>query len=173
MEFMSADEDEYEGEKISFSKVIGNVVLTLRKDNMGDLDPYESVEDQVNFTITQDGTTLNLGLPNLREVQRLKDAFEELEESIERIEELQEPPDKDDFDADIIESGVSSEQRDRLQSIKTIIDNFAEDGEAKIEEVIQKAEEEGFDKEDAEDVMDRLKRDGELYEPKEGYIQVI
>ncbi len=171
MEFMSTDEDEYEGEKISFSKVIGNVVLTLRKDKMGDLDPYESIEDQVNFTITQDGTTLNLGLPNLREVQSLKDAFEELEESIERVEELQEPPDEDDFDADILESNLP--KAGCKQTVNEIIENHAEDGEIKIEEVIQKAEEEGFDGERVEDTIDRLKRDGELYEPKQAYIQSI
>jgi len=78
-----------------------------------------------------------------------------------------------EFDADIIESGVSSSQRNRLQSVKRIIDDLAGDSEAEIEEVLEKADEEGFDKEQAEDVIDRLKRDGELYEPKQGYIQKI
>ena len=89
------------------------------------------------------------------------------------LEQVGVDPETGEFDADIIESGVSSSQRNRLQSVKRIIDDLAGDSEAEIEEVLEKADEEGFDKEQAEDVIDRLKRDGELYEPKQGYIQKI
>ncbi|MFB6116749.1 MAG: minichromosome maintenance protein MCM [Candidatus Nanosalina sp.] len=89
------------------------------------------------------------------------------------LEQVGVDPETGEFDADIIESGVSSSQRNRLQSVKHIINNLAGDDEAEIEEVLEKAEEEGFDKEQAEEVIERLKRDGELYEPKQGYIQKI
>jgi Predicted ATPase involved in replication control, Cdc46/Mcm family len=89
------------------------------------------------------------------------------------LEQVGVDPETGEFDADIIESGVSSSQRNRLQSVKHIINNLAGDDEAEIEEVLEKAEEEGFDKDEAEEVIERLKRDGELYEPKQGYIQKI
>lgn len=89
------------------------------------------------------------------------------------LEQVGVDPETGEFDADIIESGVSSSQRNRLQSVKHIINNLAGDDEAEIEEVLERAEEEGFDKDEAEDVIERLKRDGELYEPKQGYIQKI
>ncbi len=89
------------------------------------------------------------------------------------LEQVGVDPETGEFDADIIESGVSSSQRNRLQSVKHIINNLAGDDEAEIEEVLERAEEEGFDREEAEEVIERLKRDGELYEPKQGYIQKI
>jgi len=89
------------------------------------------------------------------------------------LEQVGVDPETGEFDADIIESGVSSSQRNRLQSVKHIINNLAGDDEAEIEEVLERAEEEGFDKDEAEEVIERLKRDGELYEPKQGYIQKI
>ena len=89
------------------------------------------------------------------------------------LEQVGVDPETGEFDADIIESGVSSSQRNRLQSVKHIINNLAGDDEAEIEEVLDRAEEEGFGREEAEDVIERLKRDGELYEPKQGYIQKI
>ena len=89
------------------------------------------------------------------------------------LEQVGVDPETGEFDADIIESGVSSSQRNRLQSVKHLIDKLAGEDEAEIEEVLDKAEDEGIDREQAEEVIDRLKRDGELYEPKQGYIQKI
>ena len=89
------------------------------------------------------------------------------------LEQVGVDPETGEFDADIIESGVTSSERNRLQSVKHIINEMAGDGKAEIENVLEKAEDEGFDKEQAEDVIERLKRDGELYEPEQGYIQKI
>ncbi len=89
------------------------------------------------------------------------------------LEQVGVDPETGEFDADIIESGVTSSERNRLQSVKHIINEMAGDGKAEIEEVLEKAEDEGFDKDQAEDVIERLKRDGELYEPEQGYIQKI
>ncbi|WP_414837489.1 minichromosome maintenance protein MCM [Candidatus Nanosalina sp. VS9-1] len=89
------------------------------------------------------------------------------------LEQVGVDPETGEFDADIIESGVSSSERNRLQSVKHIINEMAEDGEVEIEEVLDRAEEEDFERDQAEEVIERLKRDGELYEPKQGFIQKI
>jgi replicative DNA helicase Mcm len=89
------------------------------------------------------------------------------------LEQVGVDPETGEFDADIIESGVTSSERNRMQSVKHIIDEMAEDGEVQIDDVLDRAEEEGFGKDQAEDVIERLKRDGELYEPKQGFIQKI
>ena len=89
------------------------------------------------------------------------------------LEQVGVDPETGEFDADIIESGVSSSERNRLQTVKHIINEMAGDGEVEIESVLDRAEEEGFDRDEAEDVIDRLKRDGELYEPEQGSIQKI
>jgi replicative DNA helicase Mcm len=89
------------------------------------------------------------------------------------LEQVGVDPETGEFDADIIESGVTSSERNRLQSVKRLIDEMAGDDEVQIDEVLDRAEDEGFDRDQAEDVIERLKRDGELYEPKQGFIQKI
>ena len=79
-----------------------------------------------------------------------------------------------DFDIDRIESGVSSSQRNRIQTIKHLIDELAgDDGSAEIEAVIEAAESEDISSEKTEEVIEKLKREGELFEPKQGFVQKI
>jgi replicative DNA helicase Mcm len=83
-------------------------------------------------------------------------------------------PETGDFDIDIIESGVSNSQRNRLQTIKQLIDQLAgDDDSAEIEEVLEHAEEEGIEEDKAEEIIERLKREGELFEPQQGHVQKI
>lgn len=83
-------------------------------------------------------------------------------------------PETGDFDIDIIESGVSNSQRNRLQTVKQLIDQLAGDNDsAEIEEVLESAEEEGMEKDQAEEIIERLKREGELFEPEQGHVQKI
>ena len=90
------------------------------------------------------------------------------------LEQVGVDPETGEFDIDRIESGVSTSQRNRLQTVKHIIENLAgDDDSAEIEDVIERAEEEGIDSSQAEEVIENLKRDGELFEPKQGFIQKI
>lgn len=82
-------------------------------------------------------------------------------------------PETGEFDIDMIESGVSSSQRNRLQKIKRIIEELGGDDAAEIEEVLKRAEEEGISEEKAENIIENLKREGELFEPQKGHIQKI
>lgn len=82
-------------------------------------------------------------------------------------------PETGDFDIDRIETGTSTSERNRLQTVKRIIKEMAGDGEAEIEEVLEEAEDQGIGRDKAEEVINRLKRDGELFEPKQGFIQKI
>jgi len=90
------------------------------------------------------------------------------------LEQVGMDPETGDFDIDSIESGVSSSQRNRIQTIKHLIDQLAgDDDSAEIEEVIEKAESEDISSEKTEEVIEKLKREGELFEPKQGFIQKI
>ncbi len=90
------------------------------------------------------------------------------------LEQVGVDPETGEFDVDMIESGVSSSQRNRLQSIKQIIEKLSSDDDAAdIEEVIETAEDQGIEPDKAEDIIERLKREGELFEPKQGHIQKI
>ncbi len=90
------------------------------------------------------------------------------------LEQIGMDPETGDFDIDRIESGVSSSQRNRIQTLKHLVDELAkDDGSAEIESVLERASEEGIDQEKAEDIIERLKREGELFEPKQGFVQKI
>ncbi|MFQ3308056.1 MAG: replicative DNA helicase Mcm [Candidatus Nanohaloarchaea archaeon] len=103
-----------------------------------------------------------------------KDAQRAIEILTYCLEQVGVDPETGEFDVDMIESGVSSSQRNRLQSMKQIIEKLAEgDDAAEIEEVLETAEEQGIEPDKAEDIIERLKREGELFEPKQGHIQKI
>jgi len=80
-------------------------------------------------------------------------------------------PETGEFDIDMMESGVSGSQRNRLQTIKQIIESETGDDESvEIERVVEKAAENDIPEDKAEEVINRLKRDGELFEPEQGKI---
>lgn len=90
------------------------------------------------------------------------------------LEQVGVDPETGEFDIDMMESGVSGSQRSRLQSIKQIIESEAgEDDSVEIEKVVEKAAENNIPEDKAEEVISRLKRDGELFEPEQGKIQRI
>ncbi|MFB6192774.1 MAG: minichromosome maintenance protein MCM [Candidatus Nanohaloarchaea archaeon] len=90
------------------------------------------------------------------------------------LEQIGVDPETGEFDIDRIESGVSSSQRNRVQTVKHIIDTISgSDDSAPIEDVLDEAEEEGIGRDKAEEVIENLKRDGELFEPKQGQVQKI
>lgn len=105
------------------------------------------------------------------EVSDAQRAIEILKYSLEQIGV---DPETGEFDIDRIESGVSSSQRNRVQTIKHIIGQVSGSSDsAPIEDVLDEAEEEGINRDKAEEVIENLKRDGELFEPKQGQVQKI
>jgi replicative DNA helicase Mcm len=111
---------------------------------------------------------------HLREEVHLDDAERAIDLLTYCLKQVGMDPETGDFDIDIIESGVSNSQRNRLQTVKQLIDQLAgDDDSAEIEEVLENAEEEGMEKEQAEEIIERLKREGELFEPEQGHVQKI
>ncbi len=80
-----------------------------------------------------------------------------------------------EYDIDKLETGMDSESRSKRQTIMKVVDELSGSSNENIpyEELIETLEDEGIDKETAEEVIDELMREGELYEPKNGYINVI
>ncbi|MFB6204744.1 MAG: minichromosome maintenance protein MCM [Candidatus Nanohaloarchaea archaeon] len=110
---------------------------------------------------------------HLREKVSLEDAERAIDLLTYTLKLVGTDPETGEFDIDIIESGVSSSQRNRLQTIKHIIESVADGDAAEIEEVLEKADDEGISQDKAEEIISKLKRDGELFEPKQGYVQKI
>ncbi|KYK28479.1 hypothetical protein AYK20_07195 [Thermoplasmatales archaeon SG8-52-1] len=79
------------------------------------------------------------------------------------------------FDIDIIATGISHSQHDRMRTIIDIIQrlsNEAKDGNAVRGDVIRECEIEGIESSKVEDALERLKRNGQIYEPVHGKYKI-
>jgi replicative DNA helicase Mcm len=83
-------------------------------------------------------------------------------------------PETGEFDADVIETGRSKTQRDRIKNLKGLISTLEGEFEngAPLDEVLDRAETElGLDRSKAEDELEKLRRKGEVYEPHQGHLR--
>jgi len=79
------------------------------------------------------------------------------------------------FDIDIIATGISHSQHDRMRMIMDVIQrlgNEAKDGNAVRGDVIRELEIEGLEASKVGDALDRLKRNGQIYEPVHGKYKI-
>ena len=89
------------------------------------------------------------------------------------LEDIGLDPETGELDADMIETGTSKSQRDRIKNIKQLISTIeAEyDEGAPVEIIIERAEEEGMDQSKAEHEIEKLKQKGEVYEPQQNHLR--
>jgi replicative DNA helicase Mcm len=89
------------------------------------------------------------------------------------LKEIGVDPETGEFDADVVETGTSKSQRDRIQNIRGIIDDIEDeyDEGAPIDVVVDRAEEVGIDESKAEHEIEKLKQRGEVYEPRTDHLR--
>ncbi|WP_439027803.1 LAGLIDADG family homing endonuclease [Haloarchaeobius sp. DT45] len=82
-------------------------------------------------------------------------------------------PETGEFDADVIETGQSKSQRDRIKNLKALISDIEEDYDegAPVEVVLERADEIGMDQSKAEHEIEKLKQKGEVYEPRTDHLR--
>jgi replicative DNA helicase Mcm len=82
-------------------------------------------------------------------------------------------PETGQFDADVVETGQSKSQRDRIKSLKGLIEELEADYEdgAPVEEVLDRADDVGMDASKAEHEIEKLKQKGEVYEPRTDHLR--
>ena len=82
-------------------------------------------------------------------------------------------PETGEFDADVVETGTSKTQRDRIQNLKGIIADIEDeyDEGAPIDVVVERAEEVGIEESKAEHEIEKLKQKGEVYEPRTDHLR--
>lgn len=79
------------------------------------------------------------------------------------------------FDIDIIATGISHSQHDRMRTLMDIIQrlgNEAKDGNAARGDIVREAEIDGLESSKVEEALDRLKRNGQIYEPVHGKYKI-
>jgi DNA replicative helicase MCM subunit Mcm2 (Cdc46/Mcm family) len=82
-------------------------------------------------------------------------------------------PETGQFDADVVETGTSKSQRDRIKNIKALIADIEEEYQegAPVDEVLDRAGEVGMDRGKAEGEIEKLRTKGEVYEPQQGHLR--
>jgi replicative DNA helicase Mcm len=77
-------------------------------------------------------------------------------------------PESSEFDADIVETGMSKSQRDRIKNLKALIQDMQDDYDTGVpeEDLIDKALELGMGKNNSLHEIEKLKQKGEIFEPK-------
>ena len=78
------------------------------------------------------------------------------------------------LDADIIASGTTKSTRDRTKSVIDIIRDVSKEsqGPASRDAVLDRAEELGIERAKAEEIIDRMRRDGDVFEPRPGMLKL-
>jgi replicative DNA helicase Mcm len=91
------------------------------------------------------------------------------------LEDIGMDPETGEFDADMIETGTSKTQRDRIKNIKGIIKELEQeyDDGAPTEEVLDQAETAGIERSKAEHQIQKLRDRGEVYEPRTDHLRTV
>jgi replicative DNA helicase Mcm len=84
-------------------------------------------------------------------------------------------PETGEFDADVVETGRSKSQRDRIKNIKSLIAEIETeyDEGAPIETILDRAEEMGMERSQAEHEIEKLRRQGDVYEPTTDHLRTV
>lgn len=80
------------------------------------------------------------------------------------------------IDIDRISSGITASQRNRIVMVKEIIGELEKTKGSKtigVEDIIHEAEGRGIPREQVDDVIEKLKRAGDIFEPKKGFVTRI
>ncbi|MEA2033636.1 MAG: minichromosome maintenance protein MCM [Euryarchaeota archaeon] len=140
---------------------------------------YDDEEAPVPVTARQLEALIRLGEAKARTRLSDKITVEDAECVIEVVnyclKHVFTDPETDKLDVDWINAGTTKTRRDRARSIKAIITELeAEHGdEVPIEDVLDIAEEEGMDRDKAEEVIEAMKRDGLLFSRGSGVIGLV
>ena len=90
------------------------------------------------------------------------------------LEDVGIDPETGEYDADIVEAGTSKSQRDRIKTVKELIDDISgkyESNSAPEGEVLNRADDIDMDTGKVKNEIEKLKQKGEVYEPEEGHYQ--
>jgi len=101
----------------------------------------------------------------------VEDADRACQLMLQSMQEVGVDPETNQFDADVVETGMSKSQRDRIKNIETLIEDLEGEKGAAKSKIIAQANEIGMEPEKAEDEIEKLRRKGEIYEPSEDHFR--
>ncbi len=92
------------------------------------------------------------------------------------LEQVGLDPDTGKIDIDRITTGITSSERNKIVVTKEIINSIEEktgNKQIPVDDIIEVGTEKGLSEEDIEEAIEKLKRTGDLFEPKRGYISKL
>lgn len=109
----------------------------------------------------------------LSEETTLDDVERVIEIVLRSLNDVGIDPETGDFDADVVETGTSKSQRDRIKSVVTVVEELELEDEngAPVNRVLEVLSESGMPEAKAEDEIENLRMKGKLYEPSSGYLR--
>ena len=84
-------------------------------------------------------------------------------------------PETGQIDIDRISSGISASSRSKILMIKEIVNNFDSAGmkTIPIDKIVSEAVSKGIEESKVEEVIEQLKKSGDIFEPKRGFISKV
>lgn len=140
----------------------------------------EATESTVSLTPRQLEALIRLSEASARIRLSNKVLVEDARRAIHLLEyalkSLGKEPETGKIDIDRIDIGISSSQRGKIYTILDILDELSEetdeeDKSISIEDIIESAEDKGIEKMAAMELIKKLKKKGDLFEPRPGFIQ--
>lgn len=140
---------------------------------------YEDEEAPVPITARQLEALIRLGEARARarlgDTVTAEDAAQVIKVVTFCLKQVFVDPETGRLDVDWVAAGTTKSRRDRARSIREIIKDLEKEfgEEIPIEEVLERAEDEGLDRDKAEEIIDTMKREGILFSPGSGVIKFV
>ncbi len=93
----------------------------------------------------------------------------------ESLKQVGVDPETGEYDTDMLETGTPKSQRDRIKNLKDLISDIEDEYEdgAPEDVVEERAREEGFNMDKFDHELKKLKKKGDVYEPKQGHLRSV
>ncbi len=149
-----------------------NFYLDLRKQGEGKDTPVPVTARQLEALVRLVEANARIRLSN---TATLDDATRTTRIVLSCMKQVGVDPDTGVLDVDVIASGTSKSQRDKIHGLKDVIKRVGDrhpGGKAPLEEVYAEADEEGIDREHAEDLITRMRQKGDIFKPDNKHVRL-
>jgi replicative DNA helicase Mcm len=142
----------------------------IREQGVGDDAPVPITPRKLDALVRLADASARMRLSNKTTLQDAERVIDIMQQS---LKDVGVDPETGEMDADVVETGTSKAQRDRIKTVKTIIEELEleyEEG-APVDEVLELLKKDGMPEAKAEDEIENLRKKGEVYEPVQGHLR--
>ena len=152
-------------------KYFQDYYVSLRSQGKEASKPVPVTARQLEGLIRLGEASARLKLCNFITIDDAQRAVRMLESCLQKVSK---DPETGFIDADIIATGLAKSVRDKTKSVLDIIREMSKEfhGAVPKDAVLAKAQEMGIGMNKAEEIIDRLRRDGDIFEPRPGSLKL-